>query len=90
MRKKVGRKAGRVGRAEREGPAGHLVMTQKGVCAAALPGGQHESWACLGKVLVAIKFWLGPKARRLFVTISAFVQLPQVAFESPRFDCLLD
>lgn len=62
----------------------------EGVCAAALPGGQHGSWACLGKVLVAVKFWLGPKARRLFVTISAFVQLPQVAFESPRFDCLLD
>lgn len=53
LRKKVGRKAGRVGWAEREGPAGLLVMTQKGVCAAALPGGQHESWACLGKILVA-------------------------------------
>lgn len=43
-----------------------------------------------GKGPCGLKFWLGPKARRLFVTISAFLQLPQVAFESPRFDCLLD
>lgn len=30
------------------------------------------------------------KARRLLVTISASLQLPQVAFESPRLNCLLD